>query len=771
MKNNFGNSNKLTSIIALLIFILSFIIYLLTLCPTVPPRDSGELITVAYTLGIAHPPGYPLYAILGKLFTLLPINNVAWRVNMMSAFFASCTVTIVFLILLKIANSTYLPARQGWQIAAQSPQPKVIIYITAVSASLLLAFSPIFWSQAVVAEFFTLNAFFLALLIYLVLMWRERLIRDEKASAKFLYLFAFFFGLGLGNHQTLLFALPGFAYFIWITLRNKTDHRPQTTDHRQTLYAKVSRVWQDKKFFSLESDVWCLMSFIIFFLLGLSIYLYLPIRSLSNPVIDWGNPENLKNFWAVITRADYGMLKLAKESAQIRSLDLFLRQMWAYFYPIARQFTVFGMFIALIGMWYGFKQEKEFAFSILVIFLFTGPLFVFLSNLPCDPNSLARIERFYLLSLVALAIWLGYGLYSLSTLIKRTPVILISLFLPVVSLVIHYNICSQSQNYFGYDYGMNILNTLEKEALIFSKKDNTRNILWYLQLIEGKRPDVKNVVLSLSHWWADYLLRDNPDLELGIGKGIVDEKALVEFITKSNFERYPIYIDAFTEVVNQSFYDYWVPNGILFKFYGEGKEAIDSIMVKKENNEIWSKYIYRNRYKIIEYKDFFIEEIINKYAGAHFNLGNYYYGKGQYDYAEEEYKAAIEIGLYEDEKSLNPTSYPVKRNLAGLYYIEKKYDKAIGIYKELIDIKPEDIALYNFLASAHYNKRKYDKAIEVYEKALEIEPYYPEVYNNLGLAYLNKGEIESAREMFEKALKINPKYREARRNLEMIKMR
>ena len=82
-----------------LIFLLSFAVYLITLCPTVYVGDSGEFTTAAYTLGITHPPGYPLYVLLGKIFTLIiPFGNIAYRINLMSAFFGALSCGIVYLI-------------------------------------------------------------------------------------------------------------------------------------------------------------------------------------------------------------------------------------------------------------------------------------------------------------------------------------------------------------------------------------------------------------------------------------------------------------------------------------------------------------------------------------------------------------------------------------------------------------------------------------------------------------------------------------------------
>ena len=86
-------------------FILPFFLfYLFSLHPTVSAGDSGELITAAYTLGIAHPPGYPLWTILGKIFTIIiPFGNIAYRVNLMSAFIGACTCAIFNFIVKKVA--------------------------------------------------------------------------------------------------------------------------------------------------------------------------------------------------------------------------------------------------------------------------------------------------------------------------------------------------------------------------------------------------------------------------------------------------------------------------------------------------------------------------------------------------------------------------------------------------------------------------------------------------------------------------------------------
>ena len=132
---------------ALGLFALTFVIYLSTLSPTVGEADSFEFQVVSHTLGIAHPTGYPLYILLGKLFTLLPIGNVAYRVNLISPLFASLAIVCLYLCLVRLTHHQ----------------------ATSLLAALTFAFSRTMWSQAVIAEVYTLNAFFVALVLYLLL--------------------------------------------------------------------------------------------------------------------------------------------------------------------------------------------------------------------------------------------------------------------------------------------------------------------------------------------------------------------------------------------------------------------------------------------------------------------------------------------------------------------------------------------------------------------------------------------------------------------------
>src|SRR5262245_7911572 len=173
---------------ALILFVVALVPYTLTLYRTVPGGDSGELILAAQTLGVAHPPGYPLFTMLGKLFSLLPISTIAWRINLFSAV---CDAAAAALLLLATARWT----GNVW---------------AGVLAGGLFAFSPLIWSNSVGAEVFALNNLFCAGLIWLLIRFFQK---PDEPTARATALWC---GLGLSNHHLFaLFAIPAAIAVLW----------------------------------------------------------------------------------------------------------------------------------------------------------------------------------------------------------------------------------------------------------------------------------------------------------------------------------------------------------------------------------------------------------------------------------------------------------------------------------------------------------------------------------------------------------------------------
>ena len=146
-------------------------LYLRTLLPSVGQADTFEFQVVVPRLAVAHPTGYPLYVLLGKLFTLLPVGNVAWRMNLASAVYATAAVLVLYALLLRLAAPRQDLARPGRRQAhsARRTGQTTTRWLPAFVAALAFAFSSTFWSQAVIAEVYTLHNLLVAAILWLLL--------------------------------------------------------------------------------------------------------------------------------------------------------------------------------------------------------------------------------------------------------------------------------------------------------------------------------------------------------------------------------------------------------------------------------------------------------------------------------------------------------------------------------------------------------------------------------------------------------------------------
>jgi tetratricopeptide (TPR) repeat protein len=187
-------------IAAAIVFGVTFLVYLLTLAPSVTLQDSGELITGAADFGVPHPPGYPLWTMSGYLFShLIPFGNVAWRVNLQSAVFGAAANAV--LTLLVCHSGRWLAQR--WAPAEQQPLARRWMFYIGMLAGCVIGFSDVMWSQGVIAEVYTLNGLFVNLVLLFFYFWML-----EPRKTHRLVIAVFVFALGLTNHHTLIQMIP-----------------------------------------------------------------------------------------------------------------------------------------------------------------------------------------------------------------------------------------------------------------------------------------------------------------------------------------------------------------------------------------------------------------------------------------------------------------------------------------------------------------------------------------------------------------------------------
>src|SRR5438445_94838 len=172
------------------VFLIALLLYSWTLAPTVTLTDSGELIVVAHGLGVAHPPGFPLWVILAHLASLVPLGNVAVRINFSSALFAALASAILTLVVAELMITTpYLPtwkkrSAQQKKKAEDSRIGQLLICAPALGAGLLMAFSRTLWSYATIAEVYTLNTLLILVVLFLMLRWRRCIVADRRDAGQ-----------------------------------------------------------------------------------------------------------------------------------------------------------------------------------------------------------------------------------------------------------------------------------------------------------------------------------------------------------------------------------------------------------------------------------------------------------------------------------------------------------------------------------------------------------------------------------------------------------
>ena len=221
--------------------LVALLLYSWTLAPTVTLTDSGELIVVARGLGIAHPPGVPLWIILAHLASLVPLGSVAARVNFSSALFAALACAMLTFVVadLMITTSYLATSKRRRKVTQQNKKAeepgvaRLLVFAPALGAGLLTAFSRTLWSYATITEVYALNALLIVAIFFLMLRWRRCIVADRAhlgtaidariASPMthhdtFLYVAALLFGLALGvHHVTVALTLPAVAVIVYRT--------------------------------------------------------------------------------------------------------------------------------------------------------------------------------------------------------------------------------------------------------------------------------------------------------------------------------------------------------------------------------------------------------------------------------------------------------------------------------------------------------------------------------------------------------------------------
>jgi hypothetical protein len=564
-------------IIAAGIFLVAEAVYLSTMAPTFSFWDCGEVIATSRTLGIPHPPGAPLYLLVGHLFSLLPFfGDIGARINFFSTLISSATIMLTWLIIVRLI-AIYRGSRpDGWSL----PE-KIAAWGGAAVGALALAFSESFWFNAAETSLWAASSLLTATIFWMMLCWYDE--DPAPGSERWLLGVMYMIGLSIGVHLLCLLALFALV-LIYYFKKSPVDLRSFSLMLLFSLalffliykliikgipVLLVTTSWWGMGLLValLLFGVWYshqkrlvllnlgLMS-VLLLILGYTSYMLIFVRAHAGPPINENNPSTLEAFFSYVNREQYGEWPLwpRRWSSEpvyqyyyerySSDLDYFwryqLNQMYLRYFGwqfIGRSSDVEGAVIdwsklwglpflaGLFGAWSHFKKNWKMASAVGALFLMTGLILVLYLNQP-EPQPRER-DYSYVGSFFAFALWIGIGIESLfvwlSGRIKSlTPAHGVWLAVAVVAsgllvidgrmLMANYRTHDRSGNYVPWEWAWNMLQSCDKEAILFTNGDNDTFPLWYLQEVEHIRTDVRVVNLSLANtgWYMLQLKHDSP---------------------------------------------------------------------------------------------------------------------------------------------------------------------------------------------------------------------------------------------------------------------
>lgn len=451
---------KLVSL--LLVCIVPALAYAHTLAPGLTwannGSDGGDLITAIATAGVPHPTGYPTYIALVSLFQALPIGDPAFCTNVFSAFAAIATLIVLYEIIATIIHT--IPSHL-------SPWLK---HASAIIATSVLAFSPMFWSQAIIAEVYTLNALFVALLIRFTL---HTLRQTPHISTWTHRIHALVAGLALGNHLTIIFPVAG-----WLVV-SSIHAIPHRSEEHCSIRSRITHI----ALHCGKTLLWCGI--------GSLVYLLLPLRAAAHPPINWGNASTWGGFWWLVSAQPYrGMLfgvPFAHLGGRVAAWAAFLMHNTG---------GIVGITIACIGVIYAYHllpYPTRRIFWLNEVLAGTYSLFALAYN-TTDSNA-------YLIPVIMLcAIWIGVGYIVMLSHVQRwSHPLMIPLALALTaSFVWHipntYRAVDASHDHRATAYATTILQTAPPNAIVITSGDRDTFTLWYYHYAQGKRSDIVIVV-------------------------------------------------------------------------------------------------------------------------------------------------------------------------------------------------------------------------------------------------------------------------------------
>ncbi|HEX6107578.1 MAG TPA: DUF2723 domain-containing protein [Gemmatimonadales bacterium] len=533
--------------------------YVATLAPTVTFWDAGEFIAAAYTLGIPHPPGTPLFVLIAHVWgTLVPIGEFAYRTNLLSAVLSAGAAGLFFLVV-----------HESLRGLGDGPGSSRLQLGGAACAAVLGAFTFTNWQNSNETEVYGVATFTIAAMAWLVQLWRRQ--RETERGPRLLLLVVFLAGISIGNHLLALLAGPAILAFLLVTLRQSPAADPARRREEWGQVAVVAGVWALLIGIGLGSTALTAVGALCFLAaaafaatggagafalvslaiaaVGITPYLYLYIRSGQNPIINEAAPATFDALLAVLRRAQYPPRTPLDDPTVPhgpdnpgRTLGILWLQLLNYVQYFDWQWarslgaglrtvlTLVFVTLGLRGLAVQRRGDRPGWWLLFTLFLVTGlGLVVYMNFKPgfsvgydrypeAADHEVRERDYFFVVSFIVWGLWAGIGAASLARdLAARTgasrrlaPALLLVALLPVA---LNWTAASRRHGpdaRLAADFAYDLLNSAPPYGVLFTYGDNDTFPLWWAQEVAGVRRDVTVICLALANTdWYMRQLREN----------------------------------------------------------------------------------------------------------------------------------------------------------------------------------------------------------------------------------------------------------------------
>jgi tetratricopeptide (TPR) repeat protein len=668
-----------------LVFSASFLVYLLTLCPTFYWRDSAEFVDAAFALGVAHPAGFPTYLPLANLMTYLPFGPIAFKINLLSALMGAGASVALYFLTLRLIRS--LGGEQNGRA----------LFFSSATA-LAFAFSFSLWESSVSAEVYAGIAMASALLLLWSIIWAE------TADIRFLFAGSFLLGLAAGLHATAAFFAPALVLFVILHYKG----RLKPADPVMILF---------------------------FFIVGFSIYIYLPLRSAAGPHIDWGNAKTLDGFLVQILDK--------KDTAYHFAVSRggFFEKIGIFFYILIRELTPVWPLAALYGFYLVFRKNWR-LFSLLTLF---GAVHIAFFVWYWSVGTIYMPFYAAVMAAGGAGLFFLYGRLSVigARGVNAARILaVITAGLVCFNLLFNFGKLNKSDYYAAEDFTTSDFYRFDYGAMVVT------NLLWpnffCLQDVERLREDL--VIIAVGDIiQPDYFNRFTPEKfpDLIVPEMHLDRNTGLTFLKNLiflNYRQRPVYIGPDEDIVMKLTYRL-LPEVLFFKLVTEEE-------VQAPPDRYYEEYVERIDHftkRQIETMgdDFFTDQVFVDYYRVVFNtLSSFFIQRKLWD---------VELEVLQYSALFNSlTAKQMVDTGIALMNLGEVAD-AEGAFKKALTIEPTDRRGHVQLGRLYLVKKQYEDAQKEFETALRLGDKFS-AYYGMGMVAYDRGDTAEAQKLLKKAM-------------------